>query len=245
MAYTKPYLYVTGNVLSAADQNNNDDSAKKYVNQGIVQADYTSQMIDFDQIESGELDPITSAYRFMSGEVLGHANGTEDINRAYFTSHVKPNRQQSNSRQYWQTLSETGQTLDLVHTADVLITFGATFICNENDIQPNGRWASFPKLRYKSKPTSEWEPVEATLSLAFEETTAAGAGTFVPCVPTSFGVSYPTASEPQYALRRWVGWTWVVKSLPAGYYSFSVTVDSKVEAGFSSARSFTCEVFYS
>jgi len=245
MAYTKPYTYVTGNVLSAADQNNNDDSAKKYVNQGIVQADYTSQMIDFDQIESGELDPITSAYRFVSGEVLGQANGTEDINRAYFTSHVKPNRQQSNSRQYWQTLSETGQTLDLLHTADVLITFGATFICSENDIQPNGRWASIPKLRYKTKPTDEWQPVEATLSLAFEETTAAGAGTFVPCVPTSFGVfPYPAASEPQYALRRWVGWTWVVKGLAPGYYSFSVTIDSKVESGFSSARSFTCEVFY-
>ncbi len=40
-------------------------------------------------------------------------------------------------------------------------------VSKQNDIQPNGRWASFPKLRYKSKPTSEWEPVEATLSLAF------------------------------------------------------------------------------
>lgn len=244
MSFTKPYNYVDGAVLSASDQNSNDDAARKYVNQGIVGSDYALGKIDFDQIESGELDPITSAYRFMSGEVLGQSSGISDIDRAYFTSHVKPNRQQSNSRQYWQTLSETGQTLYLVHEADILITFGATFYCAENDIQPNGRWASFPKLRYKTSPTQEWQPVEGTLSLAFEETTAAGAGSNVPCVPTSFGIPYPASSEPQYALRRWVGWTWVVKNLPAGYYSFSVTIDSKVESGFSSARSFTCEIFY-
>jgi hypothetical protein len=244
MSFTKPYNYVDGVVLSASDQNSNDDAAKKYVNQGIVQGDYALAKIDFDQIESGELDPITSAYRFMSGEILGQASGISDIDRAYFTSHIKPDRQQSNSRQYWQTISETGQTLYLSHEADILITFGATFVCSENDIQPNGRWANFPKLRYKSKPTEEWQPIEGTLSLAFEETTAAGSGSYVPCVPTSNGISYPNSSEPQYALRRWVGWTWVVKNLPEGYYSFSVTIDTKVEQGYSSARSFTCEIFY-
>ena len=89
MAFVKPYNYVDGTVLSGANQQLNDDAVKKYVNQGIVFADYADSNIDFDQIQSGELQPITNQYRFVSGEVLGQAVDKETVNRLKDLGFVK------------------------------------------------------------------------------------------------------------------------------------------------------------
>ena len=130
MAFVKAYNYVDGTVLSGANQQLNDDAVKKYVNQGIVFADYADSNIDFDQIQSGELQPITNQYRFVSGEVLGQAVDKETVNRAYFTSNIKTGRQTAVDPLIYQSIYNTGQTLYLSSTADILITFGATFISN-------------------------------------------------------------------------------------------------------------------
>ena len=45
-------------------------------------------------------------------------------------------------------------------------------------------------------------------------------------------------------LRRWIGWSAVLRNLPAGSYKFSYYTNPKVEKGFTSARNFKAEVFY-
>jgi hypothetical protein len=245
MSFTKPYAYVDGNVLSGANQQLNDDAVKKYVNQGIVFADYADSNIDFDQIQSGELQPITNQYRFVSGEVLGQFSDKEVVNRAYFTSNIKTGRQTSTNPVQYQSIYNTGQTLYLSSTADILITFGGTFISDENEVQGKGKWDSKIALRYRDSTSNNWETIEGTRSYSFEETTAA---TAAPRNATNTSLllanGYGPTTDAQYCLRRWSGWTWVVKGLPAGEYSFILMVSAKVEQGYSSARSFTCEVFY-
>jgi hypothetical protein len=245
MSFTKPYTYLTGSVLSGANQSLNDDAAKKYINQGIVFADYANSIVDFNQIQSGELQPITNSYRFVSGEVLGQAVDKEVVNRAYFTSNIKPGRQTSDNPLLWQTIYNTGQTLHLTSNADLLITFGGTFISDENEVQGTGKWSSKIVLRYKDASSNNWEVIEGTRSYSFEETTDATVETRL-ATTTSLLLAngYGPTPETQYCLRRWSGWTWCVKGLSAGVYTFCVSINSKVEQGYSSARSFSCEVFY-
>tara|TARA_R110000823_G_scaffold269834_4_gene389535 strand:+ start:1068 stop:1808 length:741 start_codon:yes stop_codon:yes gene_type:complete len=245
MAFVKPYNYVDGTVLSGANQQLNDDAAKKYINQGIVFADYADSNIDFDQIQSGELQPITNQYRFVSGEVLGQAVDKEVVNRAYFTSNIKTGRQTADNPLIYQSIYSTGQTLYLSSTADILITFGGTFISSENEVEGKGKWDSKIALRYRDSTSNNWQTIEGTRSYSFEETTAATAAPR-DATDTSLllAAGYGDTVEAFYCLRRWSGWTWIVKGLPAGEYSFIVMINAKVEQGYSSARSFTCEVFY-
>jgi hypothetical protein len=245
MAFVKPYTYLTNTVLSGANQSLNDDAAKKYINQGIVFGDYANSIVDFDQIQSGELQPITNQYRFVSGEVLGQAVDKEVVNRAYFTSNIRPGRQTSDNPLLWQTIYNTGQTLHLSSTADLLITFGATFISDANEVTGKGKWSSKILLRYKNASSNDWEVIEGTRSYSFEETTAATVETRL-ATTTNLALSngYGDTPKTELCLRRWSGWTWCVKGLARGVYTFCVSVSSKVEQGFSSARSFTCEVFY-
>ena len=245
MAFVKPYTYLTNTVLSGANQSLNDDAAKKYINQGIVFGDYANSIVDFDQIQSGELQPITNQYRFVSGEILGQAVDKEVVNRAYFTSNIRPGRQTSDNPLLWQTIYNTGQTLHLSSTADLLITFGATFISDANEVTNKGKWSSKILLRYKDASSNDWEVIEGTRSYSFEETVAATVETRL-ATTTNLALSngYGNTPQTELCLRRWSGWTWCVKGLPRGVYTFCVSVSSKVEQGFSSARSFTCEVFY-
>jgi len=244
MSYTKPYTYITSAVLDAASQTSNDDAAKKYINQGIMLGDYASNKMDFDQLESGELEAIASGYKFLSGEILGQANGTDKVNRAYFTSHVKNGRQTAATPLIFQGLAETGQKIYLAHQGSVLITLGLTLVSTDNTITASGRWDSKVLLRYKQVGTNNWIDIEGTRAYSFEETTANGTGALSPTDKNPWGAGYSTDLGQGYALRRWIGWTWIVQPLPAGSYQFCYAINSKVEEGFSSARSFTCEIFY-
>jgi hypothetical protein len=127
----------------------------------------------------------------------------------------------------------------------LLITFGATFISDANEVEGKGKWSSKVSLRYKNNLSNDWEVIEGTRSYSFEETTAVTVETRL-ATQTNLALSngYSTLAKAQLCLRRWSGWTWCVKGLSAGVYTFCVSVSSKVEQGFSSARSFTCEVFY-
>ena len=58
MAFVKPYTYTTGAVLTAANQNLNDEAAKLYVNQQVVSGDISSNTIDTDDISRGEIEAI-------------------------------------------------------------------------------------------------------------------------------------------------------------------------------------------
>ena len=77
MAYTKPHTYVDGNVLSADQHNQNEVSAKKFINQDIRQADFKENTFNTQDLSTGELQPITNQYDFPTGETQGFSKGSE------------------------------------------------------------------------------------------------------------------------------------------------------------------------
>jgi hypothetical protein len=55
MAYSKPYTYVAGTVLSGSDALADAKKAKVYNNQEIITADISTGKFDFDEICTGEM----------------------------------------------------------------------------------------------------------------------------------------------------------------------------------------------
>jgi hypothetical protein len=244
MPYTKPYTYVDGNALAASDQNSNDTELKIAVNQETVAADYANAAFETVDFQSGELDPIVNHHTFVTGEIWGQFNDSAKRDRSYFTSHTKISNtsQTSNTSRQYQAIAETGDTIVLKATATVFITFGGAFVSEPNDVVSNGRWDSRVYLMISTPTTPNPTIIQGTRSYSYEETTAASAGTTDP--GAVMYTSTPTARDQTTQCRRWVGFQWTVKNLAAGTYRFYVAANPKVEVGYSSARSYTMEIFY-
>ena len=246
MAYVKPYTYVDGTVLSADNHHANEHDAKKYINQQSRTLDLADESFGTPDLALGELQPITNHYVFPTGEVHGLSNGITNINRAYYTSNVKAGNQTSNTLEVWTTLFETADSLELEKDAEVLVTWGGTFFSSENTVRPNGLWDSKIWLRLINEDGEEIYQ-EQTRAYSFEEYewTGAPSGNFSPFgnsgTPnlTSLGVD----DQIKRTLRRWVGFHDLI-TLTAGRYKLSLVINAKVEQGFTSARSFTTEIFY-
>ena len=249
MPYTKPNTFADGASLNASDIDGNDQALRKYINGEVVQADLANDAFDTPEIQLGEYQPITNEYTFATGIDTGNATGIEPEDRAYFTSNIKKGRQTDNSLFIWTASYHTGPEIYLEQTADVLITFGGTYVSQENDIAAKGFWDSQIKLAYTYGNNQQLTFVEQTRSYTFEEAqpTATVSGTFDP-----FGLTGKPSSalpgyeltEISYGLRRWIGWTMILRNLAPGSYKFSYYINAKVERGFTSARNFKAEVFY-
>lgn len=239
MPYTKPYTYTTGAVLTASGQDSNDAAMKKFINQGIVAGDIASATFGFDSIARGELDPITNHHQFTTGEVYGMATSNENIDRSYFTANIKPVDMTGSVTTIWTPIFQTGTTIEVEYEGTILITFGANFISSSNTVLPHGEWDSKVILRYNDG--TGWQDIDGTVAWSFEEDntgTPASAGTRVP------GLLEQGTPESALSFRRWIGWTWNLHQMPAANYQFAVFINAKVDEGFCSARSWTCEVFY-
>lgn len=246
MPFTKPYTYTTNNILTATGQNSNDVAAQDYINQEIEVADYDSYTFNYDDIQRGELEPITNHHQFTTGEIYGIANLTELTDRSYFTSHIKPTIEVSNNFVIYMPVYESGPCIELEADASILITFGGEVISGDNDTAANGFWDSKIILRVYNNSTYQYTDYEHTTAYTFEEVdmTETVSGSKNP-----FGVTGKPSSlgqeldEIKYSVRRWIGFHKIV-SLTKGNYSFAVYVNPKVEQGFFAARSFLTEVFY-
>lgn len=236
MSYTKTYTYTNGTTLTASDQTTNDDGAKKAINQDTVQADLATDGFDYDSIQRGELEPITNHHQFTTGEIYGNFSDVKVRERAYFTSLIKANNQ-TGSLQYVD-LFDTGSRIVLEDDANLFITFGGAFVSDENSTVTfgpgRGRWDSTVILKIYNEDTNSTTYIDGTVAYSFEETTAASAGTYDPGTLTLSGKTN----------RRWIGWEWMTSSLSSGAYRICLVIDPKVEQGFSSARSYTIECFY-
>lgn len=251
MAFTKPYTYVDGTVLTAENQNLNDDAAKVYVNQGIGASDYAANSLNTENISRGEIEPITKSMRFETG--LHHAahNDIEQTNRAYFTSHIKPRAQQSNSFFVYQPLWETGTEISVEYPAYIMFDFGGTFISLENDVKSQRFWDSVIYLEETNVDTGVQTRYNATISYSFEEvnigiSNPSPAGTVDPFGGQYIGNTLGNEDEARFALRRWIGFRKVLNKQAGqeGRYNYRLVINPKVEQGFTSARNFTIEVFY-
>lgn len=246
MSYNKPFNYVDGNVLAWTEQNSNDSSAKIYINQDILQADYNSDVFNTSDFQRGELNPITNQHQFTTGEVFGRFNDSAITrDRSYFTAHTKTNdaTQTSASSKQYQAVYECGDTVVMEHDGSVFFTFGAQFISLANDVNTKGKWDSRVYLMISTPTTPVPTIIQGTRCFSYEETSAVGfAGTTDPGSVNYSGT--PPAREDYNQNRRWMQFQWMVKNLPAGQYRFFVAINPKVEMGYSSARQYTMEVFY-
>jgi len=241
MPFSKPYNYVDGTVLTSTGQDSNETAAKIYINNKIVPGDIAQSTYDFDSFQKGELDPITNHYSFVTGEIYGRALQNESLDRAYFTSNVKAVNQTGDAITVWLPTYETGTTFSLERQATVMITFGATYISNSNVQQAHGRWDSKCLLRYNDGST--WQNIDGTRAFTFEENTAAAAGTRNPA-SGSLSAYSKVNDVPERGFRRYMCYNWMISNLAPGDYQFIVAVNPKSEEGYCSARTFTCEVFY-
>jgi hypothetical protein len=246
LAYSKSYTYADGTVLTADNQNSNDEAAKFYVNQEVIQADFSNDFTTSD-IARGEVEPILGSHSFTTGHIYGGSNSKTTLERAYFTSHIKPTIQTSNSLYIYTPLYETGTEVDMEYDGLVIYDFGGTFISQANDVQSNGKWDSILYLQVTNIDSKQVTLYSNTASYTFEESDVNNAysGNHDPFgdygnIPASFSQEDP---EDQYSTRRWCGFCQYI-SLSAGRYAFTVVVNAKVEQGFASARSFNIEVLY-
>ena len=248
MSYTKPNTFNNAASLDADDINGNDEELKIWTNQKSITSDLANDAFGTEEIQLGDYQPITNEYTFATGIDSGIANGIEPSDRAYWTSNVKKGRETDANLKIWLGLAETSPQIDLEQAADLVITFGGTFISNDNDVNPNGYWDSQLKLGYIYNNNTTLTFVEQTRSYSFEETVPSSAsplGVYSPfgamATPSGAGDEDPEIAR---GCRRWIGWTAILRNLPAGTYKFVYYVDPKTEEGFTSARSFKCEVFY-
>lgn len=244
MPYVKPYTYVNGNVLNGSDQDNNDSTAKLYVNQNILVTDLAAEAFDTADIERGELDPIVNHHQFTTGDVWGRFNDSAATrDRSYWTSHTKTNDtvQTSNNSKQYQALYECGDTIVVEHQGKMFFTFGATIISQENDVNTKGKWDSRVYLMVSTPSNPQPVIIGGTRMFTYEETTTASAGTTNPGSVNLIGT--PAPKNETYQNRRWMQFQWMYDVSP-GVYRFFVAVNPKVEIGYSSARQFTMELFY-
>lgn len=246
MSYNKPYNYVDGNVLTDYNQNSNDNSVKKYINQDIVQADYNAGVFNTSDFQRGELDPITNHHQFATGEIFGRFNDSAILrDRSYFTAHTKTNdaTQISATSKQYQAIYECGDTVVLEHDGSVFFTFGANFISLSNDTNTKGKWDSRVYLMISTPTVPVPTIIQGTRCYSYEETSAVSfAGTTDPGSVNYSGT--PLARDDYNQNRRWIQFQWMVKGLAAGSYRFFVAINPKVEMGYSSARQYTMEIFY-
>ena len=248
MPYTKPYTYTTGATLTAQNQNSNDEAAKKYVNQGIVVGDFATETLDTEDIARGEFEPITKSHSFVTGHHHGGHKTPRAQDRAYFTSHIKPSLQVSNTYFAYQPLYETGTEINLEYDADVIIDFGAPFISELNVVQTNEWWDSLQFLEIEDLSSNTVTRYGVTRAYSFEEIPLSSS------IPASGGSVDPFGGLPpssvlgnepdgKYAVRRWIGWRKGL-SLTAGRYLIRSVINAKVEEGYTSSRNFTIEILY-
>jgi len=255
MAYVKPNTFVTSTALNASDIVGNDEALKIFLNQQSLTADLAVDAFDTQEIQLGEYQPITNEYTFATGIDTGKAVGTEKEDRAYFTSNIKKNRSTDPNLYIWTSSYHTGPHLTLERTADILITWGGTYISNSNtNSSPavgSGFWDSQVKLGYVVDDGSALTFVEQSRSYSFEECamTNTVSGLVDPfgamSKPSSAGDETAAGTDPiTKGLRRWIGWSCILRNMPAGTYKFSHYINAKVVQGFTSARNFKAEVFY-
>ena len=249
MAYVKPNIIPSSGVLDADDIKGNDEALKKYVNQDISGAtDYGTNVFGTEEFQLGDYQPITNEYSFVSGIATGGQVLDQQIDRGYWTNTIKKARLNDNTLPVWTSIYETSPAIYLEREADILITFGATSSSAEQEVATTGFWDTTLTLAYTKDDDNELIFVEQSRSYSYEEARMTSAGPSGNTNP--FGATGKPSStsdeDPEIAkgLRRWIGWSVILRNLTSGHYKFSVYANAKVEEGFLGARQFKAEVFY-
>jgi len=234
MAFTKPFTYVDGAVLSATNHASNEDALREYVNQEIIASDVSVDTFVGESIATPRLISSVQTGDFVSKTIQGVSKLRLPQAYSWFTSTTKSDNQTSTTVEDYQSLSNTGA--EVVITKDntkVMITFYAKAASTKNSTVTrgpgNGLWESKFLLQYE----------KAGLITQYDGTRAyvwENADGIV-------GVFLNPGAQANACGHRSIMMTRML-TLSAGRYKFSVAVNAKVEKGQINCQTFTVETFH-
>ena len=235
MAFTKPYAYVDGNVLTAAGQLSNEEAVRVYVNQEIGAADVASNTLDTTDFAAFRYISVGDNIDFVSKTVQGNTDILSPVKYAYFSATTKAIRQTSATSIAFQYIPDAGQEIEVDRAnANFLITCYLKV-----SALANTTLANHPGQKL-------WDNQVALFVNYVEGGAAYVAGTssyFFEPTGTSGGAKNPKASG-NAASERSLCIQYKGALTNKGKISFNMAVNPKVEIGYVSVQSFIVETFY-
>lgn len=235
MAFTKPFTYVDGAVLSATNHASNEDALREYVNQEIIAADVSVDTFVGESIATPRFISSVQTCDFVSKTIQGVSKIRLPQAYSWFTSTTKSDNQTSSTVDDFQSLSNTGA--EVIITKDntkVMITFYAKAVGQKNSTVTrgpgNGIWENEFVLQYEK--TGLITRYDGTRSYVWENFSS-----FAGSVLVDPGFQGNGCGHRSIMMTRML-------TLSAGRYKFSVAVNAKVEKGQINCQSFTIETFH-
>lgn len=237
MAFTKPFTYVDGNVLSATQHASNEDALKEYVNQEILANDISDDTVVGESIAAGRFVSVVQTGDFVSKTVQGVSKIRLPQEFAWFTSTTKGFEQTNNNVQHFQPLNNTGSEV-VIYKANtkVMVTFYAKAFGALNSNVTHGPdanklWDNIFQLQYETNGVIT--RFAGTRGYVFENS-ATGSSEVGNPDPDARGTA---AGHRSIMITRML-------TLNAGRYKFAVAVNSKLEKGQINCQTFTIETFH-
>jgi len=229
MPYVFGIPYVANSFMDGDDVNTNNEALRKYLNKDIVSADIADGSVGSPEIVKGEPQFVTSDHQFTCGSEANQFTPGEDIQRDYFTAHIKPTLALADD--LWWALPNVGKKVHLERDGYILIHAGIEVISdlnfamdydNDGSVNNDGEGSD---LRI----SINGDRKEVTYMLSFEE--EAGSPT-------------PSQSHAAIAKRRWYPISYLTETLAAGDHDITFVVNPVVDMGSIRSRNVSYEVFY-
>lgn len=235
MAFTKPFTYVDGAVLSATNHALNEDALREYVNQEIVAGDLSTDTFVGESIATPRLVTSVQTGDFVSKTIQGVSKIRLPQAYSWFTSTTKSDNQTSTTVEDYQSLSNTGAEVVIIKdNTKVMITFYAKAFGAVNSTvtrsKGNGLWDNEFLLMYELNGLIT--KYIGTKAYVFESSKTA----------SPLGAKDPDAKGNACGHRSIM--ITRMLTLSAGRYKFSVAVNAKVEKGQINCQTFTIETFH-
>ena len=237
MAFVKPYTYVDGAVLTADNQEANEQALQLYVNQQIVAGDIAVDSVVGESIATPRFVNAVNTAEFVTKTIQGRSMIRLRHDFAYFSATTKGRNQTSTSVEDYQSLNTTGAEVVIYkNNTKVMITIYFKAVGDENTPTGSGRypgngdWDNTFKLQYEKDGLIT--TYGGTRSYVFEDTLVGSAsGVFDP------GLTGIPAGHRSIMISRMI-------QLDVGRYKFSVAVNPKLEKGNINCQSFLIETFH-
>lgn len=236
MAFTKPFTYVDGNVLSATQHASNEDALKEYVNQEILASDISNDTVVGESIAAGRFVSVVQTGDFVSKTVQGVSKIRLPQEFAWFTATTKGFEQTNDDVQHFQPLNNTGcEVVIYKPNTKVMVTFYAKAFGALNSTvfrsPGNALWDNIFQLQYETNGLIT--RFAGTRGYVFENSATATPAAGNPD-PNARGTG---AGHRSIMITRML-------TLNAGKYKFAVAVNSKLEKGQINCQTFTIETFH-
>lgn len=256
MPYVPPNTFSNGTELEAADLQENAESLRDYLANGIVEADLQTAAYNTSDLMEGEAVAVTNDFIFITGDQLSfykvdHLSARSE--RLWHTSTVKRYKPMEVDR--WQSIPSLAKQFYMEDSGSALIEIGFFAVEEDND---DCRGAVFPwnKSPPAGESRSSGQDSNFQLTLDGSLTTASiaisteayayseGGSTTI-----TFGSYSNMVGEQNYqgsttGMRKWISILYLAENLTQGWHQVSVVVNASNERGYVSHRMLNIECFY-